>query len=222
MTMTPDSPMDEHLKGYRDKYAEWKTSGTFTFSSKVIPVQESFSAQQWVLPQEQVLSLLTRARSFALTDCLCRTHYQRCDRPRDVCFLLDELADKAVSRGKARRLSLDEAAERLRCADMHGLVHLALYMPGHRIYALCSCCECCCHDLQLLRQYGRWDLVARSEYMAETDMGRCTSCGLCTGRCIFGARSIRDGVLAYDERACLGCGLCISCCPEHATAMRQR
>ena len=77
-------------------------------------MQESFLPEQWVLPTEQVIRILREARSFALTGCICRTHYKRCDKPRDVCMLLDESADKAVSSGKARRISLTEAADRLR------------------------------------------------------------------------------------------------------------
>jgi len=214
--------MDEYLSGYADKYAKWRKEGGFTCSSKVIPVKESLLAQQWVLPAEQVLLLLEIARSFALTDCVCRTHYGRCDNPRDVCFLIDELSDRAVERNRARRITRAEASEVLKKADEHGLVHLTLFMPGRKIYALCSCCACCCHDLQLLREYCRTDLVARSDYVAVTDPERCIHCGKCTYRCVFGARELRDGVMEYRPSACLGCGLCISACPEKATVMAIR
>jgi NAD-dependent dihydropyrimidine dehydrogenase PreA subunit len=220
--MNDASPMDTFLKGYADKYGEWRKDGSFTVSSRVIPVQKSFTPGQWVLPEEQVLKILRDARSFALTDCTCRTHYQRCDKPRDVCLLVDDLADKAVSHGKARRISLSEASDRLRAADESGLVHLTLYMPGQKIYAVCSCCACCCHDLQLLLRYSRTDLVARSDYITETDVDRCTSCGLCIDRCVFGARRFQDDAFVYDPASCLGCGLCVPVCPEHATVMRLR
>ena len=220
--MNEEYPMDTHLKGYADKYAEWRKSGSFTFSSRIIPVQESLASTQWVLPQEQVLRFLREARSIALTNCICRTHYHRCDRPRDVCLLLDELADKTVASGKARKISMDEVSERLREADKYGLIHMALYMPDHKIYALCSCCACCCHDLQLLLQYHRVDLVARSDYVADTDISRCSSCELCIERCVFGARKVQDGVFVYDPCSCLGCGLCVSVCPENATGMKKR
>lgn len=215
-------PMDEFLKSYVDKYAGWKKSSEFPYSSKVIPVQESFSPKQWVLPQEQALSILLEARSFALTDCTCRNHYHRCDKPLDVCFLIDDLADKAVSHGKARRITLAEAEKTLRKCDEHGLVHMAYYQPGSRMYAFCSCCACCCHDLQLLLQHDRKDLVARSAYIARTDPDLCTSCGLCADRCVFGARKMQDGKAEYNPASCLGCGLCVSPCPEHAITMEQR
>jgi len=214
--------MDEFLKTFSDKYEEWRKTGIFTYSSKIIPVRESFTAKQWVIPAQQVLQILADAHSFALTDCLCRDHYARCNKPRDVCILIDDLADKAVGRGKARRISLADASHVLAKADKHGLVHMALYMPGHTIYALCSCCSCCCHELQLLKQYSQHDLVARSDFEAVTDMSRCTGCGLCIGRCLFAARSLCEDQLAIDAGACLGCGLCVSACPEHAITMQQR
>lgn len=220
--MNDEYPMDEYLKGYVDKYEDWRKSGSFTHSSRVIPVQKSFTPKQWVLPVEQVLQILEKARSFALTDCICRTHYNRCDKPRDVCLLLDDLADKAVLSGKARWLTITEACERLHGAERSGLVHMALYMPGNKIYALCSCCACCCHDLQLLLRFNRKDLVCRSDYVAETDPDRCNSCTLCIHRCVFGARKIENGVCTYDPDLCLGCGLCVSICPENATIMKKR
>jgi ferredoxin len=214
--------MDDFLSGFAEKYAKWRNEGDFASSSRVIPVQESLHAQQWVLPADQVFQVLESARSFALTDCVCRTYYRRCDSPRDVCFLINEASDRAVERGRARRITLAEASDVLKRADERGLVHLTLFMPDRKIYALCSCCACCCHDLQLLRDYHRADLVARSDYVAVTDPERCIHCGRCTDRCVFGARQLRDGILEYNPDACLGCGLCVSACPEKATVMRIR
>jgi ferredoxin len=214
--------MDEFLKSFSDKYDKWREEGDFEFSSKVIPVKESLVAQQWVLPSEQALEILKNARSFALADCICRTHYARCNKPREVCLLIDELSDKVVGHNKARRITFDEAAAVLKKADEHGLVHMTLHMPGRKIYALCSCCACCCHDLQLIQDYNRRDLVVRSDYIAVTDQKHCTGCGRCIERCVFGARALCDGVIEFDAKACLGCGLCVSICPEKATGMKER
>jgi ferredoxin len=214
--------MDDYLKTYVDKYDGWQRGGDFTVSSRIIPVRESLDARPWILASGQAMEVLGQARSFALADCVCRAHYGRCDKPRDVCLLLDELSDRAVERNRARRLSLGEAAGVLKKADESGLVHMTLYQPGQRIYALCSCCACCCHDLQLFLQYNRRDLVARSDYYAVTDSSLCTGCGACVVRCVFRARAMRDGVLLYDEGACLGCGLCVSACPARANAMKLR
>jgi len=202
------------------QYDTWQREGRIPFSSKVIPVCEALDLQQWVLPTEQVLEFLRSASSFALTDCACRSHYQRCDNPLEVCFLLGEAADQAVADRSAHRVSLEEATRVLRRADECGLVHLTVYQPEHAVYAVCSCCSCCCHDLQFLRLYGRSDLIARSDYSAQTDSETCTRCGACVPRCPFGAREWQDGHLSYAVEACYGCGLCVTVCPVGATVLR--
>jgi len=201
---------------------EWIQAGQIPFSSKVIPVRESLSTQQWVLPFEQVLEFLRNARSFALNHCICRAHYQRCDHPTEVCFLINDAADYAVARGIARRVSLEEAVDVLRQADERGLMHLTIYNPQQHVYAVCSCCSCCCHDLQFLKLYDRSDLVARSEYVAHTDVQACTHCGDCIERCAFEARVWQDKLMGYDAGACYGCGLCVSVCPAEATVMLRK
>ena len=214
--------MDEFLKERIDKYDRWLSEEKISYSSRVIPINESLTVQQWVLPTEQVLEIFRNARSVALTTCDCRTQYQRCDNPVEVCLVLNDEADKVVSEGQGRYVSIDEAADVLRVADERGLVHLSLYQPDHELFALCNCCACCCHDLQLFRLFNRKDIMVRSEYAAITDFEACTHCGTCIDRCIFDARTWNDERMKYDEERCYGCGLCVTTCPESAIDMRQR
>lgn len=213
---------DPFLDDRLARYDQWLSKGQISFSSKVIPVSESLRAQQWVLPTEQVMEILRGARSVALQNCECRTHYQRCDKPLEVCFILDEVGDKLVDQGKARHVSLTEATEVLLKANESGLVHLSLYMPHHQIFALCSCCSCCCHDLQIVKLFQRKDLMIRSEYVAATDTETCVHCGECAKRCAFGARVFEDQGMTYDDAECIGCGLCATVCPTEATSMQLR
>ncbi len=214
--------VDPHLEKYIVKYNDWLKEGKISFSSKVVPVSESLEAKRWVLPTEQVAEILREAKSIALKKCLCREHYNRCDKPLEVCLLLNEAGDKFVADGQARHVSLTEAADVLRKANESGLVHLTLYMPDHQVFALCSCCSCCCHDLQIVKLFNRKDLMIRSEYVAVTDQDLCSNCGDCVKRCAFGARAIRDDQMEYHAEACLGCGLCITICPAGATSMQPR
>jgi heterodisulfide reductase subunit A-like polyferredoxin len=101
-------------------------------------------------------------------------------------------------------------------------VHLTLYEPQRHVYAVCSCCACCCHDLQFLMRYGRADLVAHSEYVAATDADACTHCGDCIARCPFGARAWEGSEMRYDPATCFGCGLCVTTCPAGATTLQRR
>ncbi len=204
------------------RYDRWVREGKVPFSSKVVPVGESLAAQQWVLPTEQVLEFLRNARSFALMPCECRTRHRRCDNPLDVCFVINDAADACIEQGIGRQVSIEEAKDALRLADEHGLVHLTLYNPQQYVYAVCSCCSCCCHDFQFLKRFGRDDLVTRSEYVARTDPDLCTHCGDCIEACVFDARAWQDGQMSYDAGACYGCGLCVPVCPVDATVMQRR
>lgn len=208
------------LEKYVVKYDEWLSKGLISFSSKVIPVSESLTAEKWILPTEQAIAILRGARSLALQKCVCRVHYKRCENPEEVCLLLNEVGEKFVAKGEARQISLPEAKEVLRKANESGLVHLTLYRPNHQIFALCSCCSCCCHDLQIMKLFDRKELLVRSEYVAFTDPQICINCGACVERCVFDARVFLDKRLTYHSSACMGCGLCVTVCPVEATCMR--
>ncbi|WP_457576009.1 ATP-binding protein [Desulfomarina sp.] len=212
---TADPFLDKRI----DNYGKWLRRGQISASSKVVPVSESLSAKQWVLPSEQVIEILAKANSVAVQDCECRTHYKRCDKPLDVCFLLNKVGDKFVSMGKARHVSLNEVTDILKKANENGLVHLALYMPDHEIFALCSCCSCCCHELQIVKLTERKELMVHSEYIAETDFEICVHCGECADRCFFEARIFDDKQMEYNPDVCFGCGLCVEICPVDATRM---
>jgi Pyruvate/2-oxoacid:ferredoxin oxidoreductase delta subunit len=223
--MRPDEnskPGNTYIEKRLARYDRWVKEGKVPFSSKVVPVGESLATQQWVVPTEQVVEFLRNARSFALVDCECRTLYRRCDNPVEVCFLINDTADRYIAEGLGRPVSLREAEEVLRHANQRGLVHLTIYNPDQYVYAVCSCCSCCCHDLQFLRVFGRGDLIAYSEYVAWTDMDVCIHCGDCIERCVFESRTWHNGRMSYEPDACYGCGLCVTVCPVEATAMRRK
>lgn len=201
------------------KYDRWLGQKQISYSSKVIPVSESIDAKQWVLQTDQAIDILRNARTISVQKCVCRMHYQKCDNPVEVCLLLNEVGDKAVSNNQACRVSLSEVIDILKKANDHGLVHLSLYMPDHQVFALCSCCSCCCHDLQIAKIYKRRDLVVGSGYVAITAPEICVNCGECIERCVFGARRFRDEIMEYSPDACFGCGLCVTVCPVEATSM---
>ncbi|MBU3952338.1 MAG: 4Fe-4S binding protein [Proteobacteria bacterium] len=213
--------MDSFLKKYANRYDKWLGEGKIAYTSRVIPIEKSLDAKQWVMPTQQAISILTRANSFALTACECRTHYH-CDKPKEVCFLLNEVADKAVEKNEARKVDEKEAIRVLQSAGKAGLVHLSLYRPGQEVFALCNCCPCCCHDLQLLIQYKRTELVVHSDFSASTTESLCRDCGLCTETCPFKARNLTDNGLVFDPKCCYGCGVCVPVCPEAAITMKKR
>ncbi len=214
--------MDDFLKERLIKYDTWLERKQISFSSKIIPLNKSLSAQQWVLPSEQVLKILRNAQSVAVQKCGCRLHYSRCDNPLEVCFVLNKLAELSIAKGRARPISISEAMDIFHKSDENGLIHLTLYQPDHEIYALCNCCPCCCHDLLLMKICDRRDLIAHSEYVAVTNMESCNNCGKCIQRCIFEARTLNNNRMQYNSNLCLGCGLCSTICEVNATVMMPR
>lgn len=220
--MKNESQLDSFLEKRLTKYDQWMAKGQISFSSKVIPVSESLDVKQWIMPTEQVLKVLEAAESIALQDCECRTHYKQCEKPIEVCLLLNKAGDKAVAQDKARHISFEEATAVLKKANESGLVHLSLHMPDHEIFALCSCCSCCCHDLQIIKRTGRNDIMMRSEYVAVTDFDNCIHCGDCEERCFFDARIIHDDELEFDSEKCVGCGLCVTICSAEVISMTTR
>ena len=135
-----DPFLEERLK----RTDKWKKERKIPNSSKVIPIQAAFLPKQRILPTEQVFEILRNARVFALTDCECRTRYQRCSNPVDVCFLINDAADLNIKQGATKLISLKEAKRKLKIANDSGLVHLTIYNPEQHVYAVCSCCPCCC------------------------------------------------------------------------------
>jgi ferredoxin len=214
--------MDDWLKKYIDKYDQLISEKKMSFSSKVIPVNQSLKQIQHILPSAQVEEILREAELITLAKCICRLKYNRCDKPLEVCFVLNDVGKKWIAHGYAKAVTLAEALDVIAQANKHGLVHLSLYMPDHQLFALCSCCSCCCHDLQLLLSYGKDYLTARSDYLAVDDPERCSHCGLCIERCGFKARSFENEKMIYDNDKCYGCGLCQTTCPENAINLERR
>jgi len=213
---------DEELEKRMLMFDGWVKEGKIPSSSKVIPVQQSLAGLQWVLPTQQVLEILRNSRSFALANCLCRAKHKRCDNPLEVCFYTNDVADKKVEQGAARRIDLQGATEVLKLANEHGLIHLTIYNPEQHVYALCSCCECCCHDIEFMKKLGRPDLVAHADYVASVDKNTCLQCGKCVERCVFGAQVTQNENTFFQEERCHGCGLCVSTCPSNSIRMVLR
>lgn len=214
--------MDANLKKYIDKYDKWLGEKTISFSSRVIPVAESIESVQQLIPSMQAVDILKGAKTITLAKCICRQRYKNCDRPQEVCFVLNEAGEKWARQGLSRKINLDEAIAVAGEANSNGLVHLTLYKPDHEIFALCSCCSCCCHDLQLVLSCGKDYLLAKSDFIAVDDPDDCIDCGACMDRCQFNARKMEGGAMLYDDRLCRGCGLCITSCPQESIEMAPK
>ena len=87
----------------------------------------------------------------------------------------------------------------LRLAHRHGLIQLTIYSPEQFVYALCSYCECCGHDIEFMQKLNRPDLVAHADYIAVVDTDACIQFGVCFERCVFGARGGEPGGWSFSR-----------------------
>lgn len=189
-----------------------------------IPVNTMIEAEHLVLDLSEVRRFLEEAERIVVQNCGCRTEYDNCDSPLDVCIGLDDEAEYALKNTEsAREIEIDDALDVLRRSHEAGLVHMAYLMKGEEKPGLiCSCCSCCCHTLGGLLKYGIHAQVLTSRMIAEDTRSKCTDCGECVVRCVFGARSMIDGGLQFDPKKCYGCGLCVTACPTEAIMMVSR
>ncbi|WP_455363544.1 4Fe-4S dicluster domain-containing protein [[Eubacterium] cellulosolvens] len=205
-----DYRMDEHVRrAEADPHPE----------GKVLPIPGAvIEPVSVVLPYETAISILVKARSMSVRDCGCRVTYRNCSNPLGTCLAINEFSDELVERGVATEIPLEEAKEVLKMANVHGLVNQALYTDWLKgeVFDICSCCSCCCVYLRAFMNYGVKHHIARSGLVAKVSTDKCTGCGVCLERCMFGARRLDNGKSVVIRENCYGCGLCTTACEAQA------
>lgn len=196
----------------------------------VIPAMVEIKAQHTVLNFERVKKYITDAKTIVLMNCSCKMKRKHCDAPIDVCIALNGWAEKYLSSDefKARqphKATVDEALKALKKSNEAGLVHMAYIYTDNRNNgnpdAICSCCSCCCSILGGILRFGMAPHLLKGSAKSSRDASKCENCGVCVDRCHFGARTMENGRLIYDEDKCLGCGLCVTTCPTQAISLSQ-
>lgn len=218
--------MDPKFKGMRFYTDKQQRQITDDLESAVtIPVNTEIDVEHRVYDMSEMKKILMEADKIALQDCGCKTEYNNCDAPKDVCLSVNKVADELTQSDKvdSRFITVEEALKVLERSHEAGLVHMSYTMKGDdKPGLICSCCACCCHTLGSLVRNGIHTQILTSKYIAEDDQSKCNDCGDCVDRCVFQARSMEDGVLVYDVTKCFGCGLCVSICPEQAISLIER
>ena len=191
-----------------------------------VPVNVEIEAEHLVLNLENVTQILSKARTISVMDCYCRMKFGHCDAPVNTCIDMNEIAERNIANGVAREITFDEALDILEKTHEAGLVHMALghgesYKPGV-INSVCSCCSCCCGILSGVLRFGLAPHLLTSQAISVTDTSACTACGVCVGRCQFGAREMVNNKLAFEPELCFGCGLCVSTCPTNAIQLLDK
>jgi Pyruvate/2-oxoacid:ferredoxin oxidoreductase delta subunit len=193
-------------------------------SSIPIPPKKALEISHIISPPEKTKEILAKSKIIANVDCVCRKNSNNpCSAPIDVCLIIDpEIAKDAIKEGKGTNVTVREAMKILDRTTEIGLVHMLLHFRGHAYHAICSCCSCCCHDLVALLKYDH-KIVEKSEYIANSDVENCTSCGFCIQYCHFKAwELINNNQVSFNKERCYGCGVCVVHCPVGAINLVMR
>lgn len=191
---------------------------------RVIPINKSISFGVEILPEEDVTSLLSKKRAWAVFDCVCRKQQalldQACDHPLKVCLAMSDTPGAFDSAPQMEALALESALRVLDFAAQSGLVHTVSNQKDEISY-ICNCCTCGCGLLRGIAEAHMANVVARSSYFAVVDDDLCIGCGECVPMCQFNA-IIFAQIAEVDRGVCTGCGVCARVCPEQAIKLMHR
>lgn len=180
-----------------------------------------FHAASLPLPLPEVIDLVSQAKAIAVDDCVCRTMWERCERPKRTCFKINTSAEAYAEGHKDSLITKEQAIEILKDASQQGLViQLESCLPPYN-YSICCCCSCCCVAMRLRYDHGINNAMRSGYFVPEFDNEKCTECGTCIDLCP--PKALSEGSQPeLDSDACLGCGLCAEHCPSEAIAMENK
>lgn len=181
---------------------------------RVVPIEETIQDKRQLIPYHQAIYYIQKSSALALIDCICRTTFMGCNKPREVCLALGEQAEFFVERGIGKKIDVQKGQKILGLAEESGLVHSINNKINPNF--LCNCCECCCVFVEALKKRGIFTSIGKSGFIASLDLESCNQCGICLGKCIFGAISDEKEIVQFDADKCFGCGLCAYNCPLSA------
>jgi ferredoxin len=181
---------------------------------RVVPIEKTLADKRQLIPYHQATHFLQAASALALVDCICRTTFNKCNKPREVCLALGEQAEFFIDRGIGKEIDNQRGLEILNITEKNGLVHSINNIENPNF--LCNCCECCCVFVQGLKKQGIFTSIGKSGFFAFLDLELCNQCGICVEKCIFEAITYEKEEIEFISDRCFGCGLCAYNCPQVA------
>lgn len=218
-----------------EEYMTWvkpKTLGKDLRFGRVVAVEQSITRSSGVMPlaTDRYSEIVDRNKSFCLVNvCACRREKELvgkgCGRGMDVCSGMGLVADLAIDKGLARRVSREEFMEAKARASSLGLVHMVDNLEDP--LQVCSCCTCCCGALRMLKDYNIPTVIVGSHFEAAIDENLCNGCSQCAKICPMEAISMigkgKAKKARIDYARCIGCGLCVTKCDKTmAMSLKER
>jgi ferredoxin len=188
-----------------------------------------------VLLLEQALEMVEASEFICLLPCQCKTTLCPDSPVIEGSMRLGERARLTLEKGQGHSLTIEQSKSHLLNLDRMGLVHTGPRQWREHDPELEWVSHGNCHPSYSFpflagQRLGLDKLYPRAYYVAVIDWEKCTHCGMCVGRCPFGA-FYQDGTeirlhgerlrqVLYENERCWGCGLCVNACPKSAIEMK--
>ncbi|MDD5494504.1 MAG: 4Fe-4S binding protein [Dehalococcoidia bacterium] len=191
-----------------------------------VSVEKDVTYPTTVIPYKEMKQLIMDTEHIAAGTCVCRHQGNLIGKPSteptNNCMVFGESAEFTYERGFTKKITKEEALQRLEVAEEAGLVHCYVNNPGQFTNLLCNCCGCHCWIIKGLRNSPAPRQMINNRYLIRIDDEACISCEACIERCWMKALKLEDGKLVRDEKRCIGCGICMRVCPTDALILDDK
>lgn len=217
---------DKRLGRLAERTFNWFTR---YYAGFLVPVDGSLGRGVEIMPYENIVELVKRARVGQIWPCSCKS-FRKADEgiPRGTCMLIAEVAsldDTMVKYPNTGCMPAEDVLKKLKEFEDIGLVHQIMCVSspqGRKMYVLCNCDNKACVPMYIKTRYNI-PMVRASGFVCEQeDLEKCTGCGKCEKRCLFGAVKLEGGKPVLDSEKCFGCGLCVTTCPAGIRKMKRK
>jgi electron transport complex protein RnfB len=191
-----------------------------------VSVEKDVNYPTTVIPYKEMKQLIMDTGHIAAGTCVCRHQGNLIGKPStepmNNCMVFGESAEFTYERGFTKKLTKEEALQRLEEAEDAGLVHCYVNNPKQFTNLLCNCCGCHCWIIKGLKKSPAPRQMINNRYLIQIDEDACIQCEACIERCWMQALKMENGKLVRDEKRCIGCGICMRACPTEALILEQK
>jgi len=174
-----------------------------------------------VVPTEVACDIVRMADRACLMSCVCKKMVGKQDK---LCLGLGFAADVADGYPEytdgIQEISVGDACAFIERLDEGGVVHSVSALRVPYVGMVCNCDLKFCNPYRM-RLRGVKNAFYKSEFVFEIDRNKCSQCGECVSRCLFGALRSEEEIF-IDAEKCFGCGQCRRACEEHAIVAKER
>ncbi len=124
---------------------------------------------------------------FAISPCMCRKSMQTMGKGAGEpelywCMSIGHFARYVVRSGKGKKVTKQQAIDKLKEAESRGFVHNVANANGRPIEYICNCDYRSCFESRAAYVSGNASMI-RSNFTAQVDPEKCVACGRCVEKC---------------------------------------